>query len=238
MFDQDLSAILSLPDKRSLADEVTDSIREAILSGRLSPGERLREESLAKTLRVSRGPVRTAIQQLEREGLVRVRRNYGTFVARLSRQDLDEVYSLRLAIERLAVQMTCQISDGSRLNATRAVIARMASYNTNTISELEAAELDLQFHDAIYRATAHHRLIDVWSALRPQIHILLLTRNVVDSDFRVGLIEGHQLILDAITQRDEVLAIELTEAHLRVSYDRVSRSYERYAAKHAATSGA
>lgn len=227
MTNRDLSAILAPADKRSLADEVTDSIREAILSGRLAPGERLREQSLAKTLRVSRGPVRTAIQQLEREGLVRVRRNYGTFVARLSRKDLEEVYSLRLAIERLAVQLACHDADGERLATMRAVIARMAAHNVEHISEQEAAELDLQFHDCIYRATGHQRLIDVWSALRPQIHILLLTRNVVNPDFRDGFVKGHQLILNAIEQGDDALAVELTEAHLRASYDRVSQSYER-----------
>lgn len=233
MINQDLSDILSPPDKRSLADEVTDSIREAILSGRLAPGERLREELLAKTLRVSRGPVRAAIQQLEREGLVRVRRNYGTFVARLSRKDLEEVYSLRLAVERLAVQIACQSGDTARLVAMRSVVARMATQDPRQISPEDAAELDIQFHDGIYRATGHSRLIDVWSALRPQIHILLLTRNVVSSDFREGLAAGHQLILDAIEQRDEPLSVELIEAHLRASYDRVSRSYERYAARHA-----
>ena len=61
---KDLSEILSPREKRSLADEVTASIREAILRGQLAPGERLREESLAKSLNVSRGTVRAAMPQL------------------------------------------------------------------------------------------------------------------------------------------------------------------------------
>src|SRR5689334_13053123 len=231
MSGRDLSEILSPPEKRSLADEVTASIREAILGGRLSPGERLREESLAKTLNVSRGPVRAAILQLQREGLVIVRRNFGTFVAHLSQNDLDEVYSLRLAIERLAVQLATRSAETERIAPIQAVVDRMMAQSSEEITERDAAELDLQFHESIYLATDHRRLIDVWSSLRPQIHILLLTRNVVNSDFREGLVKGHQQILDAILDHDEALAVGLIEGHLKASYERVSRSYALHAAR-------
>jgi len=231
MTGRDLSEILSPPEKRSLADEVTSSIREAILGGRLAPGERLREESLAKTLNVSRGPVRTAILQLQREGLVSVRRNYGTFVAHLSQKDLDEVYSLRLAIERLAVQLAIQKADSACLAELQAVVDTMAAHSRDHITEREAGELDLRFHEIIYLATGHRRLSDVWSSLRPQIHILLLARNVANADFRDGLVKGHQAIVDAIRQQNESLALALTDDHLKVSYERVSRSYAQFAAK-------
>jgi DNA-binding GntR family transcriptional regulator len=231
MSGRDLSEILSPPEKRSLADEVTASIREAILGGRLSPGERLREESLAKTLNVSRGPVRAAILQLQREGLVVVRRNFGTFVAHLSQNDLDEVYSLRLAIERLAVQLATRGAETERIAPIQAVVDRMMAQSSEKITERDAAELDLQFHESIYLATDHRRLIDVWSSLRPQIHILLLTRNVVNSDFREGLVKGHQQILDAILDHDEALSVGLIEAHLKASYERVSRSYALHASQ-------
>jgi DNA-binding GntR family transcriptional regulator len=230
MSSRDLSEILSPPDKRSLADEVTASIREAILSGRLAPGERLREESLAKSLSVSRGPVRAAILQLQREGLVSVRRNFGTFVSQLLQKDLDEVYSLRLAIEKLAVQLTIQKADTAHVAELQAVVDRMAAHSANKVTEREAAELDLRFHEIIYLATEHRRLIEVWSSLRPQIHILLLTRNVVNADFREGLVKGHQMIVDAISHKDEAVAVGLTEDHLHTSYERVSRSYARHKA--------
>lgn len=233
MDDQELSKILSPPDKRSLADEVTARIRDAVLSGRLAPGERLREISLAKTLNVSRGPVRAAIQQLQREGLVSVRRNYGTFVSRLSQEDLEEVYSLRTAIERLAVQLAIRQGDAARLREMGTLLARMAAQVARGISEHEAAELDLRFHEIIYLASNHKRLIDIWSSLRPQIHILLLMRNVVNADFREGLAPGHQLIADAILAGDEPRALELLDAHLKASYERVSQSYAAYAAQRA-----
>jgi DNA-binding GntR family transcriptional regulator len=229
---KDLSEILSPPEKRPLADEVSASIREAILRGQLAPGERLREESLAKSLRVSRGTVRAAMPQLQREGLVVVRRNFGTFVAHLSQRDLDEVYSLRLVVERLAVRLATRKAEAARLADLQAVVNVMAAHSVDSITEPEAAELDLRFHETIYLAADHRRLIEVWSSLRPQIHILLLTRNVVNADFREGLVKGHQMILDAIVDKDEPLALALTDAHLKASYERVSRSYAEHAARH------
>src|SRR5579871_2022414 len=74
-----------------LSDEVVDRLRESILRGHFAPGDRLREEQLAEALGVSRGPIRNALVQLEREGLAVRRPNRGAVVAELSRGDLEEV---------------------------------------------------------------------------------------------------------------------------------------------------
>ena len=77
----DLAAVLSMPEKRALSDDVASRLRAAILSGAFAPGERLREEQLARALGVSRGPVREALAELERQGLVVINRNRGAVVA-------------------------------------------------------------------------------------------------------------------------------------------------------------
>src|SRR6185503_14103153 len=100
---QQLSTSEALNGDAPLADSIRGRLRDAILTGGFAPGEHLREVEIAAKYDVSRGPVREALLQLEREGLVLLRRNRGAVVARLSRADLDEVYSLRLALERLAV---------------------------------------------------------------------------------------------------------------------------------------
>src|SRR3989304_5794114 len=91
------SSILTPTLKHTLGDEVVASLRDAILTGRLPPGERLSEEALAKSLNVSRGPIREALDRLEREGLVITQPNRRPFLARLSRAGLEEVYSPRTA---------------------------------------------------------------------------------------------------------------------------------------------
>jgi DNA-binding GntR family transcriptional regulator len=223
----DLGTILTMPANRSLGDDIAGSLRTAILSGHFGPGERLREEAIARSMGVSRGPVREALVQLTREGLVATRRNRGAFVAQLSRQDLDEVYTLRVVLERLAVQRTVALGDDQALAIMQEIIDAMASRAAERITEQEAAELDIEFHEQIFRASNHRRLYECWTNLRPQIHILLLNRNVAHADFRDHAVISHQEVLDAMRQRDEGPAVRLIEVHLRGSYERVVASYER-----------
>lgn len=220
-----LSSMLSLPANRGLGVDIAERLRSAILNGYFGPGERLPEEQLAKTMGVSRGPVREALAKLEREGLIVIRRNRGAFVAQLSREDLDEVYTLRVAIERLAVERCVANASDADLEELQGVVNRIAELITRGITEQEAAELDLEFHDIIYRSGKHRRLYDTWATLRPQIHVLLLNRNVAHEDFRDLVISSHQEIVDAIRTRDLERTVQITMEHLLGSYERVRQSH-------------
>jgi DNA-binding GntR family transcriptional regulator len=228
MLRDDLGAVLALPENRSLAVDVAERLRAAILGGHFGPGERLREEELARSMGVSRGPVREALVRLEREGLLVIRRNRGAVVAQLSREDLDEVYTLRVTIERLAVQRAAAFGDAPSLARMQAVVDQIAVAVKCGISEQEAAELDIEFHDRIYLAANHRRLYECWTTLKPQLHILFLNRNVANADFRDYAVTSHQQILNAIRDRDESLAVQLTEVHLRGSYDLAVRLTESH----------
>jgi DNA-binding GntR family transcriptional regulator len=211
--------------KRSLADDVVERLRDAIFHGSFKPGEALREEQLAAMLDVSRGPVREALVQLEREGLVLVRRHRGATVARLARSDLEDVYSLRLALERLAIQRATRYATDQDFAAMEGVLAAFDVALSRGPSEKEVAELDVRFHDLIYQAARHQRLYDCWANLKSQIYIFLLSRNVVDPDFRDITVKSHAALLEAIRTRDEARATTEIEDHLRGAYDRVVRGY-------------
>lgn len=216
-----LNNVLSLPVNRGLGVDIAERLRSAILNGYFGPGERLPEEQLAKTMGVSRGPVREALSTLEREGLIVIRRNRGAFVAQLSREDLDEVYTLRVAIERLAVERCVANATDEDITELQGVVDRISELMERGITEQESAELDLQFHDIMYRSGGHRRLYDTWATLRPQIHVLLLNRNVAHEDFRDLVVPSHQAIIDAVVSRDVDRAVAITMAHLRESYDKV-----------------
>src|SRR5262249_43569279 len=189
-------------------------------------GEQLRELTLAEYLQVSRGPVHQALSRLEREGLVMMRPNRTAIVARLTREDFEEVYSLRLALERLAVKQAIEHATEADCEEMQGIVKQMVQRVNEGITEKEAAELDLGFHDVIYRASGHKRLQACWNNLRPQTYIFLLSRNVADSDFR-GQMIGHQQIVDLIRTRDEANAVTYIENHIRVAYDRIIKSYSR-----------
>lgn len=224
----DLADILVPSPRLALADQVVVRLRNAIMEGTLPPEEPLREAALAAALGVSRGPVREAISQLEREGLVIVRPNRSALVARLSHEDLEEVYSLRVALELLAARRVCQAADPQHVEQLQEVVRTMNSVPGNIVSAPDAAALDLRFHDVIFRASGHGRLIGCWNDLKPQIYVFLLQRNTANPDFGRLLVRGHQEIVDALAAGEKTGFIDILTQHLEAGYRRVLAAYRAH----------
>lgn len=200
--------------QNDLYQEVANRLREAILQSRFKPGERLREAELAALLEVSRGPIREALAQLEHEGLVITERNRGAKVARLSPDDAEEVKSLRLALERLAVQLAVSRCDEDDLAEMQREIEQLRNAMSSRTTVQEIAEFEIRFHDRLYRAARHKRLYQAWSALRAQVHVMLLSRNVDEPGIRDVVIHRHSALVDALRARDNALAIARIEDHI------------------------
>jgi DNA-binding GntR family transcriptional regulator len=220
---------LTPPLRRTLAEDIVSQLREAIMRSELASNERLREEVLAERLGVSRGPIREALVQLEREGLVIKQPNGRAIVATLSLKDIEEVYSLRVALEQLAVREAVRKADPSWFDSMQGVVDEMARQFDIGMTEQEAARLDVEFHELIYRASEHRRLYESWALLRPQVHFFLLTRYVANKDFRDITISDHQAIVKALRSRDESRAVILIVEHLTGAYERVLTSYKKRA---------
>lgn len=221
------TAALSQVDKNSLGDAVLVRLRAAIHAGQFAPGERLVEQAVAESMKVSRGPVREALAQLEREGLVTSERNRGTFVARITREDIEEIYSLRLVLERLAVKWAVRNATRADLDRLQAIVDRMEAEASRGLSAREAAELDMSFHDELYRASGHKRLADFWMVLRPQILVFLQSRNLSQADFGEIIAPFHQRILVTIAARKEKASVALIEEHIRNAYDALVSAQNR-----------
>ena len=228
MAKDNLSNLRGIQERRTLVHGVLEALRQAIWERQLQPGIRLREEELAEALNVSRGPVREALIQLELEGLVIREPNRGASVARLAPEDLEEVYSLRMALEKLAVQLAVRNHSAEHIAQLQEVLSDMSTVLEMKVTEKRAADLDIKFHEIIIMATGHKRLNLFWSILRPQIYVFLLSRNVANADFREHMLPGHQDIADAIIERDEARALQLIESHLEVAYSRVFASYQQF----------
>jgi len=215
-----------LPPKHTLTEEVTEQLRNAIFRGHFRPGQRLSEEQLARTLGVSRGPIREALVRLEREGLIASQANRRMTVARLSRKDLEEVYTIRLALERLAVQYAVHYAQEDDFAALEANTQLLEEAVARGITEQEAATLDIGFHDLIYRASRHQHVLDAWLNIRSQVYLFLLSRNLANPDFRDRVISrGHRDFLAALRQRDEPRAVRSIEEHLRAGYAYIYENY-------------
>ena len=148
-----------------LRDVVFKTIRQAILTGELKPGERLMEIHLANKLGVSRTPIREAIRQLELEGLVIMVPRKGAQVASITEKSMTDVVEVRLALEKLAVELACKrISYEQKERLKQALDGFEQAVANKDASEI--AKADVEFHDAIFAATGNMRLGQMVKSLR------------------------------------------------------------------------
>ena len=223
---RNVPSALTPANRKSLGEDVAERLRDAILHGELSPGQRLREEELSARIQVSRGPVRDAFILLEHEGLVQSSRNRGVSVVELTRNDLQEIYTLRSVLEPLAISLAIERGDASDLAEMDASLAEMTSAFSRRITERDAARLDVQFHDTIYLAAHHQRLSNAWEQIRLPTYWFMLSRNVASSDWREGTVQGHAEILKVIKKGNQDAAVEVTKEHISFAYERILQSYQ------------
>lgn len=213
-----LSAPLAV--QPALSHNVVDVLREMISRGQLEQGEHLKEAEIATALGISRGPVREAFSQLANEGYIELRRHRGAFVVTLTRQDIHEVYSLRLALERLAIERASTRMTPERFAEMDSILKQIQNIDEQ-YSPDEAVQLDLAFHDLLYVAAEHQRLQRSWEFIRSQVEFFLHARNVSHRDFlEVGYPE-HKQLRDVLATGDPVKAAALIEEHLSGAYSRL-----------------
>jgi DNA-binding GntR family transcriptional regulator len=212
---------MTQPRRRVLMDDVVDAIREAILSGRLAAGDRLIEDDLARMLDVSRGPIRQALFQLQGEGLVVHQTHRGATVATTSREDIAEIYSLRGALERLAVEHACACATLEDLAPLEAILLLFQSTPRENITRRHVAGYDIDFHDALFRAAHHRRLYRAWEGLRSQVMVFLLLRDALPDDYLDSWHKDHTNLLEVVRRRDPEAAKAAIDAHIGGAYGRL-----------------
>lgn len=196
-----------------LRDEVFNTLREKILKGVYKPGERLMEIHLADQLGVSRTPIREAIRMLELEGLVKMVPRKGAQVAKISKEDLQDVLEVRKALDTLSVKLACEriTEDEIKLlnNAEREFEKALTSKDVR-----EIAEADVAFHDVIHSATKNGRLKSMISNLAERIYRYRFEYIKQQSDGGKTLMLEHREIMRCIESRDVESAVKATEIHI------------------------
>jgi DNA-binding GntR family transcriptional regulator len=213
--------VLKPATRQNLSGSITDSLRDAIFGGLFQPGQRLPEAQLATSLKVSRAPVREALTFLEQEGLVSRTPSGGTTVSHLSRKDVDEICTLRVPLEALAVQMA--IANGTESDWASLTANLKATEKVNDPGQL--AQLDLEFHEVIVRAANHGRLLSSWLNLRSQIRLIMVQRNQADATSREGTVHGHRELFDVIQAGDADRAVTLLKYHLNAQHEWFIKSF-------------
>lgn len=203
-------------------DTVHAALRQAILTNKLRAGERLNVPELADELRVSLTPVRNAIQLLAAEGLVDVRPRSGTFVARVSIDEVRETFEIRRALECLAAGKAAERGLTAQELAILQTLLIAMDRPVETEGDRRRHEADnAAFHHALIEAAQNSRLLAQYRTLNAHIQIARI--HAADSGWRERLESErteHLDIVNAVIRRDAASA----EAAMRKHIDRSCRS--------------
>lgn len=207
--------------RRSTAAEIAAQLRDAIAGGRFAPGAQVTEQGLAEELRVSRGPVREALQRLLQEGLLVGEPNRSVVVMSLSEADVADLYLARLALEREAAFVLATRDHGA-LAPLDAIVARLGMAGRRR-RWAEAAALDSAFHTALVGATGSARLVRMFATLQVETRFCLAVLRSAHPT-RTDLAAEHQHVLDAIRSGDTSRISAVLQDHMDAAVATLVRS--------------
>lgn len=194
-------------------DRAYHRLVELFTSGAVSTEEPLSERKLADALQIGRTPIREALRDLAREGLVDVHPARGTFVKRLSLDDVRELYEIRHALEGTAAFLAAKHGATKALRAFRPVYKRMLK-NPGAHGAKEIDDTGTAFHQEILKAARNRLLLSVYKPLRLRFQLAFIFPYGSDEAAIRQAFEEHLAILDAIEQRDAAGAQRLMCEHL------------------------
>lgn len=194
---------------------IADQLRERIIDGSFRPGEQIREISLVEKLKVSRGPVREALQRLSQEGLLVSHRNRGVFVLEMTVKDVAEIYAAREAIEIAAAGAI--IAQGpERIAQTSETLGKIVAKMGPLVAAGDwraLSELDVKFHVAFVNAANNSRLSRTYQTLAAESRICIV--NLQGSYPKPhALVEEHERLLELLSLGDFRQLRKAIRAHM------------------------
>jgi DNA-binding GntR family transcriptional regulator len=211
------SAVVTPLRKSRLVDDAAQSLREAILGGRLAAGTRLRQEDLAAQLGISRTPIREALGRLQQEGLVELLPAAGVRVVALDLAEAAQLYDIREVLDGLAARLAAHEADAASLGRLEKSLARMRQ----CVARGDANQwfpAHVAFHDEIFRASANRRLQTLGTVVKLSIRrfhpLLLRTGNRL-----ADALAEHTGIFEAIAAHDSGEAERRARAHIANAKD-------------------
>jgi DNA-binding GntR family transcriptional regulator len=216
-------AILTL----GITAQVTNAIREAIVTGEYEPGQKLSETALSEHYQVSRTPIREALKQLEREGLVEIIPRVGTCVTKPTEQELRELFTLKEVLEGLAAGLFTEKGDFSEIAKVRQTVTDMEKALQSSDNKLYV-EANSIFHKTILEGANSSKLSYMFNLLMNQIpynRYVFIT--IGDPVRREQSLKEHKAILTAIEKGDRMEAEKTMREHVRASGEELRRDIER-----------
>lgn len=206
---------------RTLRADVVDQLKDAIISGDLPPGTKLVESQLSALLGVSRGPLREAIRQLEDQGLIDSIPYTGTYVANITVEAIQELYSFRTELEQFAFRLIWEKRDESFYQSLTKQLEKLTKAITDNDRDAAIFE-ELELHNVVYKHCGHHLLQDTWQRLRGRLHLYFTLHQKAHN--RAGpLINAHDLYVELAHGEDLNAMLEHVSDHMQQGYNKVEK---------------
>lgn len=211
-------------ERSSLKEQATELLRDLIVTGKIKPGSKITERDVADVLHISRMPARDALMDLERDGLI-VSKPGGRYVIELTEIDIRRLYQLRLALEKLALELTIALlrPEGlalleGKLNDMRAAITRgdIAAYTAS----------DLELHKIIWQLADNPYLIHMLNSMIGPIFMFIASQASIVEDWQESL-QLHERMIAQLAARDIAAALKTMEAHTNHSLDLCLRTFKK-----------
>ncbi len=203
---------MRVPRRKSLREEVYQSLKKSILHGKLKGGQRLLEEQLAHQIGISRTPVREAFHKLERDELVTRLPKGGFAVREFTKEDVEEIFGIRSALESYAAYLaTLHISPEKISNLEKKIEETEKALKSG--DDDKVVQLHTEFHDLLYKSCRSKKLIEMINNFRDYFYryrpaLLHTEKGIHDS------IEGHRRMLEAMKKKNPRLVERLVRNHL------------------------
>ncbi|MFY0543932.1 GntR family transcriptional regulator [Brevibacillus sp. H7] len=214
----------------TLSSQVYEYLREKILIGGLTPGQRLVEERIVEETGVSRSPIREAIRRLEKDGLVVVNMQGGVTVYKPTFQDFTHLYECRLSLEPAAARYAAERRSDEDVSRLREMMekVKVLSYQQDA---MQIHELNFAFHQLIAEGSQNPYLMKMMKDLKVLISFYRNAILQVDPKRPESVMAEHEAIFQAIAEQNGERAYKQMEKHIRSDYQLCMDAYRQLTEK-------
>jgi DNA-binding GntR family transcriptional regulator len=215
---------IQISKRKSLREEVYDSLRRSILHGKLKAGQRLIEEQLAHQIGISRTPVREAFHKLEKDDLVTRLPKGGFAVREFTKADVEEIFGIRCALESYAAYLATIHMTSDKISALEKKLEELQKAleggDTNKV-----VQLNTEFHNLLYKACKSKKLADMINTYTDYFYRYRAAFPINEDNFKYT-VEDHKGMLEAMKKKNPRLVEKLVRTHLEKTKELVLKAVD------------
>lgn len=206
-------------ERRTAHQLVRDTLRRAILTGKVTAGTRLVQSDIAEQLKVSTTPVREALRDLATEGFIQLDAHRGAVVRRLGYDDVFEIYNIRKLLEPDAIRRAVELITDEEIDTAEAIQVRADAER----DPARWVELNHEFHHVFINAARSPRLAGILTNLADSAAMYIATSLVHGEHRREDANAQHHALVDAVRDRDAERACDVMLSHIHQTVETVTR---------------